>query len=262
MKWSMIRKVTLTTLACCALMAPTKAIMAAEGAETPPHQHWHFDGAFGQYDKAALQRGFLVYKNVCSACHSMERMAYRNLDGLGYNEAQIKAIASEFMIKDGPNDEGEYFERPGRPSDRFKSPFENVQQSKAANGGSYPPDMSLIAFSRHHGADYIYALLAKGYVEPPEDWHGTLASGQYYNKYMAGNVISMAPPLTDGIVSYPDGSPETVDQYAKDVAEFLQYAADPHMEERKEIGIRVMIFLFFFCLVFFAAKKKLWKDVH
>ncbi len=236
------------------------SVYAAEAGAVPAHQHWHFDGPMGSYDKAALQRGFLVYKNVCSACHSMKHMHYRNLDALGYSEAQIKAIASDYMISDGPNEDGEFFERPGRPADRFKSPFPNEAAAKAANNGAYPPDMSLIVNARHHGADYIYALLAKGYVEPPEGKE--LAPGQYYNKYMAGNVISMAAPLSDGLVAYPDGSPETVSQYAKDVTEFLKYASDPHLESRKEIGIRAMIFLFFFSLVFFLAKKKLWKDVH
>ena len=257
---SQMKQYILTFLVFGALLVTFDNAKAAEGGATPPHQHWHFDGPFGQYDKKALQRGFLVYKNVCSACHSMKQMHYRNLDGLGYNEAQIKAIASDYMITDGPNEEGEFYERPGRAADRFKSPFPNDAAAKASNNGAYPPDMSLIVNARHHGADYIYALLAKGYVEAPEDKE--LAQGQYYNKYMAGNVISMAPPLSDGLVSYPDGSPETVEQYAKDVAEFLKYASDPHMEERKTIGIRALIFLFFFSLVFFMAKKKLWKDVH
>lgn len=250
----------LTFLVLGAFVTLSVPAIAAGDSEEPPHQHWHFDGPFGQYDKGALQRGFLVYKNVCSACHSMKQMHYRNLDGLGYDEAQIKAIAAEYMITDGPNEEGEFFERPGRAADRFKSPFPNEAAAKAANNGAYPPDMSLIVNARHHGADYIYALLAKGYVEAPEGKE--LAAGQYYNKYMPGNVISMAPPLSDGLVAYPDGSPETVEQYAKDVTEFLKYASDPHLESRKQIGIRAIIFLFFFSLVFFLAKKKLWKDVH
>lgn len=239
------------------LVAPA---YAAKEAKKPEPQDWHFNGPFGTYDKAALQRGFLVYKNVCAACHSMDKMHYRNLNGLGYTEAQIKAIAAEYTIIDGPNEEGEMFERPGRPSDKFKNPFPNIQAAKAANGGAYPPDMSLINFARKYGADYIYALLAKGYVDPPEG--KILLDGQYYNSYMAGNIIAMAPPLSNGLVSYPDGSPETVEQYAKDVAEFLQYASDPKMELRKEIGVRAMIFLFFFTLVFYLAKRKIWKDVH
>ncbi len=256
----MIKKLTLTALAICALNVSATPTFAAEGAVEPPHQHWHFDGPRGMYDKAALQRGFLVYKNVCAACHSLKRVAFRNLDGLGYDESQIKAIASEFTITDGPNDQGEMFDRPGRPADRFPAPFANPQAAKASNNGAFPPDMSLLVNARHHGADYIYALLAEGYVDAPE--HTELAPGQYYNKYMAGHVISMAAPLSDGIVAYPDGSPETVKQYAKDVTEFLKYAADPHMEARKNIGMRAMIFLFFFCLVFFMAKKKIWKDVE
>lgn len=253
---------TLRILALLVLLLTVSGLQSAHAAgagETPPHQHWHFKGPLGQYDQDALQRGFLVYRQVCSACHSLDKLSYRNLEGIGYDDAQIKAIAKEYTVTDGPNDEGEMFERPAIPSDRFVSPFPNTAAAKASNGGAYPPDLSLIAHARHHGADYIYALLAKGYVEPPADSH--LLPGQYYNKYMAGHVIAMAPPLSDGLVAYPDGSPERVEQYAKDVAEFLQWAADPHMEERKTTGIAVIFFLAIFSFVFFRAKKKLWKNV-
>jgi ubiquinol-cytochrome c reductase cytochrome c1 subunit len=254
-----MKKFILTLFSVSAVMGASPAAFAAEGGTAPEHQHWHFDGPFGQYDKAALQRGFLVYRQVCSACHSMDKLSYRNLEGIGYDDSQVKAIAQEYTVIDGPNDEGEMFERPAIPSDRFVSPFPNEQAAKASNGGAMPPDLSLIAHARHGGADYVYSLLAKGYVEPHGDV--TLLPGQYYNEYMAGHVIAMAPPLSDGLVAYPDGSPERVEQYAKDVAEFLQWAADPHMEARKSAGLSVMIFLAMFSLVFFLAKKKVWKNV-
>lgn len=246
---------SLTLLGATLIAAPTQA---AKEYVKPIELDWSFDGPLGAYDKDALQRGFLIYKQVCAACHSMSKLSYRNLEGIGYDEAQVKAIAMEYRVTDGPNDEGEMFERPGRPSDRFVSPYANPEQARAANNGAYPPDMSLIAHARKGGADYLYSLLV-GYEEPPEGKE--LLPGQYWNKYMPGHIIAMAPPLMDGQIPYPDGSPETVDQYAKDVAHFLQWAADPKMEERKAVGIRVMIFLFFFTLVFYLAKRKIWKDV-
>lgn len=233
---------------------------AAGGGETPPHRHWHFNGIAGTFDKAALQRGLKVYREVCSACHSMDLVAYRNLTALGYNENQIKNIASQYTVTDGPDDEGEMFERPARPSDHFVSPYPNKNAAKAANNGAYPPDMSLIAKARPHGPDYIYALLT-GYVEEPPHGH-ELLEGQYWNKYMPGNVIAMAPPLSDGIVSYEDGSPETAEQYAYDVVNFLMWAADPYLEERKQTGLSVLIFLIVFAGVMYAVKRKIWEDVH
>ena len=232
---------------------------AAGDQKTAPHQHWHFSGPFGTYDRDALQRGYLVYRQVCSACHSMKRVAFRNLSDMGYNEAQIKAIASEYNVADGPDEEGEMFDRPARPSDYFPSPFPNKNAAKAANGGAYPPDLSLITKARHHGADYIYALLT-GYEEPPED--KKLLAGQYSNPYMAGHVIAMAPPLSDGMVAYSDESPMTTEQYAKDVSEFLAWAAEPEMERRKQLGIQVLLFLAAFAAIMYGIKKKIWSDVH
>ncbi len=247
-------------LLCTAVMAlPLSSAKAAEGGEAPPHQHWHFSGMTGTYDRAALQRGFKVYREVCAACHSMNRLSYRNLTALGYTEDQVKNIAGEYTVIDGPDDEGEMFERPARPSDSLKAPFANVKQATAANGGAYPPDLSLIVKARAHGADYIYALLT-GYEEVPEEV--TLRDGQYWNKYMAGNVIAMPPPLLDGMVAYEDGSPLTKEQYAKDVAEFLAWAGEPHMEKRKRTGVKVIIFLLAFAGVMYAAKKKIWAHLH
>lgn len=252
-----IRKLALVT--CAALsMLPPLAAKAAEGGHVPELQ-WSFDGFTGSYDRASLQRGFKVYREVCSACHSMDRLHYRDLKALGYSDAQIKTVAGEYMFMDGPNDEGEMFERPGRPSDWFKSPYANVEQAKYANNGAYPPDMSLLAKARHGGANYIYGILT-GYEEPPE---GTaLLQGQYWNAVMPGHIIAMAPPLQDGQVTYDDSAPQTVDQYAKDVATFLTWASEPHMEERKRIGITAFLFLLIFTGVMYNVKKKLWAKLH
>ncbi len=232
---------------------------AAGGGEKPKNQIWPWEGAFGTYDRASLQRGFQVYKQVCSACHGMDRIAYRNLADLGYNEAEIKAIAAEYLITDGPNEEGEMFERPGRPSDTFKNPYPNANAAKAVNNGALPVDLSLIIKARSGGADYLYALLT-GYGEAP---HGhEVPEGKYWNAYFSGNVIAMPPPLTDGIVTYADGSPETASQYAYDVAQFLKWASDPYLEEQKRTGMKVLLFLVVFAAIMYAAKRKVWSDLH
>jgi cytochrome c1 len=235
---------------------------AAGGHHTPelPKVDWHFDGPFGTFDRAALQRGFQVYKQVCSACHSMNLVAYRNLAALGYTEGQIKTIAAESEFTDGPDDEGEMFTRPGRPSDHFKKPYANDNQAKASNNGALPPDLSLIVKARMGGADYIHAILT-GYEPAPE---GTeLANGQHWNKYMAGNKIAMPAPLQDGAVAYDDpNTPQTVEQYSKDVTEFLTWAANPEMEIRKQTGIKVLIFLILFAGVMYLVKRKLWAKVE
>lgn len=231
----------------------------ASGEGELDHQHWHFQGLTGTYDRGALQRGFKIYREVCSACHSMKRVAYRNLADLGYDENQIKAIAGDVMITDGPNDEGDMFERPGRPSDHFKSPFPNDQAAKFANGGALPPDLSLITKARHGGADYIYSLLT-GYEEPPAGT--TLASGQYWNKAMPGHLIAMAPPIAEGAIVYEDGTAQTLEQYSKDVSEFLTWAADPYMETRKRTGMKVILFLTVFASLMYAYKRKIWSKVH
>jgi ubiquinol-cytochrome c reductase cytochrome c1 subunit len=240
------------------LISAAPAYAAGEYVK-PPDINWSFDGPFGTYDRAALQRGFKVYKEVCSACHAMKRVAYRNLSALGYSDAQIKTIAAEYMVMDGPNEEGEMFERAARPSDRFKSPYPNENAAKFANNGAYPPDLSLITKARHGGADYIYGLLI-GYEPPPSD--KVLLAGQHWNKYMPGHVIAMAAPLTDGQIAYEDGSPQTVDQYARDVAHFLTWAAEPEMEQRKRMGVKVILFLIVFAGIMYAVKRKIWAKVH
>lgn len=235
---------------------------------TPPRQEWSFAGPFGHYDQTQLQRGFQVYREVCSNCHSLKLVAFRNLadpGGPGFSEKQVKALAAAYKIKDGPNDSGEMFERPGRPSDYFPWNFANEQAARAALG-AVPPDLSLIAKARtyergfpqflidpfiqyqEHGPDYIYALL-NGYThEDDPNW----------DEYMPGHKIAMPKPLADGVVDYEDGSPKTVPQYAKDVTAFLMWAAEPKLEERKQLGMSVLGFLGVYALLLFAAKKKIW----
>lgn len=232
---------------------------AAAGEHTLAHQEWPFDGIFGMYDRASLQRGFQIYREVCSACHSMSRVSYRNLSDLGYSEAEIKAIAADAQITDGPNDEGEMFERPGKPSDHLKSPYPNIQAAKFANGGAYPPDMSLLVKSREGGADYVYGILT-GYSEPPAGKE--LLDGQHWNNVMHGNIIAMAPPLTPDRVAYGDGTKQTVEQYAYDVSQFLAWASEPHMEDRKRIGTKVFLFFLVLTGVLYGVKRKVWANVH
>jgi ubiquinol-cytochrome c reductase cytochrome c1 subunit len=223
------------------------------------HQHWHFDGMFGTYDKASMQRGLKVYREVCAACHSLNRISFRNLEDLGYEEGQVKNIASQYNVTDGPNDDGEMFERPALPSDAFPSPYPNEKAAKAMNNGALPPDLSLIIKARHHGPDYVYGILT-GYEPAPEGT--TLLEGQYWNRTMPGHIIAMPQPMQDGQVVYEDEAAQTVHQYAYDVVNFLTWASDPNMEQRKRTGIKVLIFLAVFAGIMYAVKRKIWADVH
>lgn len=247
------------SLALAAVVAVSAAASAAESSVALPKQNWSFSGPLSTFDRPALQRGLQVYKQVCAACHSLNRLAYRNLSALGYNEAEIKAIAAEYSVMDGPNDEGEMFERPARPSDIFKAPFANDEAARYANNGALPPDLSLIVRARSGGPDYIYALLT-GYTEAPADF--TVSEGMHYNKYFAGHQIAMAAPLVAGGVTYEDGTDASVEQMAKDVSTFLTWASEPVMEKRKQVGLKAMIFLLVFSLLMYATKRKVWKDVH
>lgn len=234
--------------------------VAAEGEIHLPDTKFSFEGVFGTYDRAALQRGFQVYKEVCSACHSMHLLSYRNLQEIGLSPDEVAAVAASVQIQDGPNDNGEMFERPGRASDRFRSPFANAAAARAANNGALPPDFSVITKAREGGADYVHALLV-GYGEPPEGV--TVMEGMHYNKYFAGHQIAMAPPLTqDGQLTFGDGTNATVDQMAKDVATFLTWAAEPELETRRAMGVRVLIFLAILGGITYAVKRKVWADVH
>lgn len=248
-------KKLLTASVLFVLAAPA---FAAEGEAYITHQDWSFNGPTGVYDRGELQRGLQVYRQVCSACHGMSLLSYRNLEDLGYTPEQVKSLASQDMIQDGPNEEGEMFERAGRASDRFKSPYANDNQARTANGGALPPDLSLIVKARHGGADYVYSVLT-GYQPAPAGV--TLNPGMSYNKSFAGHQIAMPPPLADGMVAYADNAPMTVKQYAKDVSAFLAWASDPHMEERKRTGFKVLIFLAFLCGIMYFVKKNLWASV-
>ncbi len=325
-------------------------VLAATDAKHPKQLVWPFDGAFGAVDRQSAQRGFQVYKEVCAACHGLRRVAYRNLQQIGFSEAETKALAAEATVQDGPNDDGEMFDRPGRPSDRFVPPFANEKAARAANGGAYPPDLSLIIKARHDGANYLYSLLT-GYTDAtsyqcsktneagecirfkklkvdeaaqlataeeaeakadaqeestPEDakknaeatevasvakddmgkmftcssitasetadakgkaikTQNCILMGEtmHYNPYFPGGQIAMAQPLsTEGQVAYEDGTKATVDQMSQDVVNFLQWAAEPEMEQRKRMGVRTMLFLALMTLVFYIAKRRIWRDLH
>ena len=220
--------------------------------------NWSFKGVFGTFDRASLQRGYQVYQEVCSGCHSVQHLSYRNLSEKGgpeFSPEEAKAIAAQFEVTDGPNEDGEMFTRPGRPSDKFVSPFQNAKAAAAANGGAYPPDMSVLVKARKGGADYIYSLLM-GYEEAPAGYE--LDDGVYYNKYMPGNKIKMAEPISDGIVEYIDGTETTKAQISKDVTTFLVWAADPHLEARHRMGFKVFFFLFILLTLVYLSKQKVW----
>jgi ubiquinol-cytochrome c reductase cytochrome c1 subunit len=216
-------------------------------AKQPLQLVWPFEGIFGTFDRQAAQRGAQVYFEVCSACHSNHNLYYRNLKDIGFSEAEIKQLAQKYTVKDGPNAEGEMFDRPALPSDRFVSPYPNEEAARAANNGAYPVDLSLIIKARHDGPNYVFSLLS-GYQEAPADIK--LMPGLYYNPYFEGGQIAMPPPLTQGQVTFSDDTPATVEQMAKDVVVFLQWAAEPEMEHRKSIGLKVMIFLLVFTVFF------------
>ena len=222
---------------------------------------WSFKGLTGKFDRASLQRGFQVYKEVCSSCHSMQYLSYRNLGEPGgpeFSEQEVKAIAASIEIEDGPDSQGETFTRPGRPADKFKSPYPNVNASIAANGGAYPPDMSVLVKARPGGANYIYSVLM-GYEDPPAGVN--LDDGVYYNKYMIGNKIKMSSPLSDEIVEYTDGTKASVDQMSKDVTTFLTWAAEPELEERHRTGVKVIIYLILLTTLVYLSMKKIWSRI-
>lgn len=241
-------------------LAANEPVGAAEG-KALPGMDWSFDGPFGTFDRAQLQRGYKVYREVCSACHSMSLLSLRNLAEDGGPEMsveEVKTLAAEFEIADGPNDDGEMFTRPGIPSDRFPSPFPNDQAARVANNGSLPPDLSVIAKARPHGPDYLYALLI-GYEEPPAGVE--LREGMSYNAYFPGNEIAMGLPLFDEAIEYTDGTPQTVKQYAEDVSAFLMWAAEPKLEARHRMGFNVMIYLIILSGLLYAVKRRLFAKV-
>ena len=222
---------------------------------------WSFKGVTGKFDRASLQRGYQVYTEVCASCHSMNLVSYRNLGEPGgpeFSVEQVKAIAANFEVEDGPNSDGEMFTRPGRPSDKFVSPYPNVQAATAANGGAYPPDMSVLVKARKGGSDYIYSVLM-GYEDPPAGFE--LEDGVYYNKYMDGQKIKMSNPLSEGIVTYADGTQTSQAQMAKDVTTFLTWTAEPHLETRHKMGVKVIIFLTIFTLLVYLSMRRIWSRI-
>lgn len=234
--------------------------LAAGKAKEPIAVDWSFSGPFGRFDVGQLQRGFKVYQEVCAACHGMELLSFRNLaqpGGPGFSEEQVKVIAADYSVVDGPDEWGDMFDRPGTPPDRFPSPFANDAAARAANGGAYPPDFSVLAKARKGGPDYLYSLLV-GYEDPPEDVD---AGDKYYNPYFPGGLLSMAPPLDDELVEYTDGTPMTLENYSKDVSAFMMWAAEPKLEERKRMGFQVILFMIVFATLLYFTKRKVWANI-
>jgi cytochrome c1 len=273
------RRLVLAIALAALLPALGTRLAFAQEQEIPPQQHWSFAGPFGLYDPQQLQRGFKIYREVCSNCHSLKLLAFRNLadpGGLGFTEAQAATIAASFQVTDGPNDQGEMFQRPGKLADYFPPPFPNEQAARNANGGGLPPDMSVLAKARsvergfpwfifaaftqyqEDGPDYIHAIL-NGYEDPPAGF--TLPPGTQYNKYFPGHAIKMPKPLSDGQVEYTDGTPATVDQYGRDIAAFLMWAAEPKLDARKQLGFQVFVFLIVLTVLLYFTKRQLWHAV-
>ncbi len=248
---------TLAVLASAGLTSG--ALAQGHEAVSAPKQPWSFNGPFGTFDRASMQRGFQVYKEVCSNCHSMKEIYYRNLTSIGLSEEQVKAIAASVTVPGGTDDSGQPVERPALPSDHFRSPFANDKAARSANGGALPPDQSLIVKARENGPDYVHALL-NGYRDAPAGVK--VGEGQYYNEYFPGNQLAMPPPLHDGAVSYADGTPATVEQMSRDVTQFLTWTSNPEMESRKRMGVKVVLFLALMTGLTYTLKKKVWKDVH
>ncbi|HEY8699216.1 MAG TPA: cytochrome c1 [Rhizomicrobium sp.] len=260
-------------LSLAALLVATAAQAAIDTSPlSPKHPEWSFEGPFGQFDRAALQRGFQVYKEVCSTCHSLNRVSFHALSndkgGYGFfSDPQVKAIAAAYQIDAEPNDKGELFDekgnrlkRPGIPADHFPPPFANEQAARAANNGALPPDLSIIVKARAGGPDYVYSILTGFQEKPPAGFK--VLEGKYFNPYFAGWNISMPPPLSDKQVTYSDGTKATVDQMAKDVVTFLSWAAEPTMEERKRTGFAVMLFLLLLSGLLYLSYRRVWKDLH
>jgi ubiquinol-cytochrome c reductase cytochrome c1 subunit len=252
----------LRTAGAAALVLAASALEAsAQIAEAPAPiaTSWPHDGVLGKFDRTAAQRGFQVYREVCSACHGLTFVAFRNLTQLGFSEEQVRALAAEYTVEDGPDDTGEMFERPAVPADPIPSPYPNPQAARAANGGALPPELSLITKARANGTDYVYSLMV-GYEEPPAD--AEAPEGLYFNAYFPGHWIAMPPPLSEGQVSYGDGTEATVPQMAADVATFLTWAGEPTLEQRRQIGLKVMLFLIVLTGLCYATMRKVWTDAH
>ncbi len=251
-----MRRALAAGVAVLALWLAAPAPAGAAEAEKAPAHGWSFEGPFGRFDTASLQRGFLVYREVCASCHAVKYLTFRSLEGIGMSEADVGAIAAEYEVEDGPNDEGEMFTRPARAADKIPPPFANDQEARAVNNGALPPDLSLITKARKGGPDYLYAILTGYEEEPPEDFD--LGEGMSYNRFFPGFQIAMPPPLFEDAVEYIDGTEATVEQMAEDLTQFLMWAAEPTLEARKRIGIKTILFLLVLTALFYASKRKIW----
>ncbi|MBY0509942.1 MAG: cytochrome c1 [Rhodospirillaceae bacterium] len=254
-----MKKIILAAAAALALSVPAvpSSLWAASEIKIP-EEKWSFNGVLGKFDRAQVQRGYQVYKDVCAACHGLQYVAFRNLADLGYNEAQIKTLAAGYEVDDGPNEEGEMFKRKAKASDRLPKPFPNEQAARAANGGAFPPDLSLITKARAGGPDYIFHLMM-GYEDPPADVQ--MMPGLNYNKYFPGHQIAMSKQISDGLVTYADGAPNDAASISKDVSAFLHWAAEPKLEARHSTGLRVLLYTLMFTIVAYLFKRRLWKNI-
>jgi ubiquinol-cytochrome c reductase cytochrome c1 subunit len=256
----MLKRIALMGALLGALSLAPAAFMPASAAEHMelPKQNWSFSGPFGSFDKASAQRGYQVYKEVCAGCHSMKQVYFRTLAGIGLSDEQIKTLAASYDVPT-IGDDGQPTERKGLPSDHFKAPYANEKAARAAQNGALPPDQSVIVKAREGGSDYIYALLT-GYTAAPAGMK--MGDGMNYNKWFVGNQIAMAAPLSDGRVEYSDGTKATVEQMAKDVTMFLTFVAEPEMEQRKRMGIKICLFLLMMTGLTYVVKRQIWSDVH
>ncbi|WP_299438453.1 cytochrome c1 [uncultured Rhodospira sp.] len=265
---TLIRISTAAALAAGLSLGGTAA-QAAGGHGGPElmHPSWSFEGIYGRYNEDQLKRGWEVYAQVCASCHPLDYMHYRNLEGLGYTEDEVKEIAAQFEVRDGPDEWGEMFTRPATPPDAFAEPYENDALAKLANGGVVPPNLSVMTRARDGGADYVYSLML-GYEGGVPEWvheedpDFALPPGKSFNAYFPGYAISMPEQLFEGAVTYSDGTEATPEQMAKDVTAFLQWAAEPELEDRKELGRYTLLFLIVFTGVLYAYKREIWKDAH
>jgi ubiquinol-cytochrome c reductase cytochrome c1 subunit len=255
----MSRRVLCAAALAAAFASVSGPVGAADDSPSPPREQWSFDGPFGTYDRASVQRGYQIYTQVCSACHPVKHLHFRDLTQIGYSEDEVKAFAAAVRVTDGPNDQGKMYQRPGRPSDPIPDPFPNDQAARASNNGALPPDQSLIVKAREGGPDYVYAILT-GYTPAPAGFQ--LPSGMYYNKYFLGHQIAMPPPLAANSVTFADGTPATLPQMAHDIVTFLNWASEPELETRHRAGFAVFFFLIVTAGLLYAVKRKIWARLH